>query len=103
MTTRRPAPMPTVPVYAAHERLLYRPSRAARHWRVFRRRQLPFLLLALGFLGLMAFGVSLAEVTPDLRGGAALGVTVSALIAARGLRTAPGGIHAYVDLPGGRR
>ncbi|MCD0159075.1 MULTISPECIES: hypothetical protein [unclassified Deinococcus] len=48
------------------------------------------------------FKVSVAEVAPDLRGGAALGLLISALLSMQGLRSAPGGWRAYLDLPGDR-
>lgn len=54
-------------------------------------------------MGLLTFGVSLAETAPGLRGWAALGLLISALIAARGLNTAPGTLGDYVDVPGGRQ
>ena len=91
-----------VPVYAAHERAPRRPGRAARHWRVFRRRQWPFLLLAAGFVGVMVFTVSVIEVAAHMRGWASLGLLISALLCARGLRSAPGGWRTYLDLPGDR-
>ncbi|MDK2013518.1 MULTISPECIES: hypothetical protein [unclassified Deinococcus] len=91
-----------VPVYAAPERTPCRPGRAARRWQVFCRRQWPFVLLAAGFVGVMVFAVSVAEVAPHLRGRAALGLLISALLSMRGLQSAPGGWRTYLDLPGDR-
>lgn len=91
-----------VPVYAAHERTPLRPGRAARRWRVFRRRQWPFVLLAAGFVGVMVFTVSVVEVAAHMRGWAFLGLLISALLSMQGLRSAPGGWRTYVDLPGDR-
>ncbi|OWL94861.1 hypothetical protein CBQ26_14230 [Deinococcus indicus] len=57
-----------------------------------RRTSRPVVLTA-GFVGVMVFTVSVAEVAPDLRGGAALGLLISALLSMQGLRSAPGGSH----------
>ena len=88
--------MTSIPVSALHERVPHRPSRAARRWRVFCRRTLPWAVTGLGFLVVVVFVVSVAEATPAMRPASALGLVVSVLVTAAAFTRVPGGWRAYV-------
>ncbi|WP_295821114.1 hypothetical protein [uncultured Deinococcus sp.] len=88
--------MTSIPVSALHERVPRRPSRAARRWRVFRRRTLPWVGTGLGFVAVLVFVISLCEVAPSLRAFSALGLVVSVLITAAAFTRVPGGWRAHV-------
>ncbi|GGR62639.1 hypothetical protein GCM10008959_25840 [Deinococcus seoulensis] len=101
--TTHPAPVTTVPVYAAHERRAARPSRLVRRWRVFRRRELPFALAGLGMVSVLALTISVVLVEGPTRLLSAAGLIAGVLLFVRALYAAPGPIREYVDLPGGRQ
>lgn len=88
--------MTSIPVSALHERVPHRPNRAARRWRVFCRRTLPWAVSGVGVLAILVFTISLGEVAPPLRLGSALGLVVSVLITAAAFTRVPGGWRAYV-------
>ena len=97
---------PTVPVYAAHERLPHRParpSRLVRRWRVFRRRELPFLVAGVAFGSVMALAISVVLVEGSMKLVAGAALIGAVLLFARALAAAPGGFRHYVDLPGGEQ
>lgn len=88
--------MTSIPVSALHERVHHRFSRAARRWRVFCRRTLPWVVSGLGAIAVMTFAISLGEVEPAIRPASALGLVVSVLITAAAFTRVPGGWRAYV-------